>query len=67
MEGCLSVPGFFGDVERYKSVVVESINRNNKKVVTKAEGFLARILQHEIDHLEGILFIEKTETLHQAE
>ncbi len=67
VEGCLSVPGFFGDVERYNSVVVESINRNNKKVVTKAEGFLARILQHEIDHLEGILFIEKTETLHQAE
>jgi len=60
VEGCLSAPNYFGDVERYDEIVVESINRNNKKVVTKASGFLARILQHEIDHLDGILFIEKS-------
>lgn len=66
-EGCLSVPGYYGDVERFNEITVESINRNNKKVITKAEGFLARILQHEIDHLDGILFIEKTETLNHIE
>lgn len=65
-EGCLSVPGFFGEVERAHSVVVEGLNRHNKKITIKAEGFLARIFQHEIDHLDGILFIEKTDSLQQV-
>ena len=63
LEGCLSVPELFGDVERYDKIEVHGINRNNKKIKIKAEGFLARIFQHEIDHLEGHLFIEKATNL----
>ena len=59
LEGCLSVPELFGDVERYDKIEVHGINRNNNKIMIKAEGFLARIFQHEIDHLNGILFVEK--------
>ena len=59
LEGCLSVPELFGDVERYDKIEVHGINRNNKKIKIKAEGFFARIFQHEIDHLNGILFVEK--------
>lgn len=64
-EGCLSVPGYFGDVERYEKVTVTAMDPNNKKVRIEAEGFLARIFQHEIDHLEGHLFIEKAVNLKQ--
>ena len=62
-EGCLSVPGYFGDVERYEKVTVTAIDTNNKKLRIEAEGFLARIFQHEIDHLEGHLFSEKAVNL----
>ena len=62
-EGCLSVPGYFGDIERYEKVTVTAIDPNNKKLRIEAEGFLARIFQHEIDHLEGHLFIEKAVNL----
>ena len=62
-EGCLSVPGYFGGVERFNKVTVKGIDPHNKKVTIKAEGFLARIFQHEIDHLEGHLFIEKATNL----
>ena len=62
-EGCLSVPGYFGDVERYEKVTVTAIDPNNKELRIEAEGFLARIFQHEIDHLEGHLFIEKAVNL----
>lgn len=65
LEGCLSVPGYFGDVDRFEKVTVTAINPHNKKVTIKAEGFLARILQHEIDHLDGHLFIEKAVNLRQ--
>lgn len=63
MEGCLSVPGYFGEVCRASKITVEAMNRNNKKVRFQAQGFLARIIQHEIDHLDGILFIEKADAL----
>ncbi|WP_277301545.1 peptide deformylase [Veillonella montpellierensis] len=63
LEGCLSVPGYYGDVVRFNKVIVHAINKHNKKVIIRAEGFLARILQHEIDHLDGILFIEKATDL----
>lgn len=66
VEGCLSVPGYFGEVPRAHAITVEAMNRNNKKITIHAEGFLARIFQHEIDHLEGVLFIEKTESLLQG-
>ncbi len=65
-EGCLSVPGVFGEVERFTAITVEGLNRSGRKVKIKAEGFFARALQHEIDHLQGILFIEKAQTLQKG-
>lgn len=58
-EGCLSIPDVFGDVKRFNKVEVQALNRNNKKIKIVGEGLLAKALQHEIDHLNGILFIEK--------
>lgn len=60
-EGCLSVPGVMGVVKRWKSVTVSFLNRKGEKVTMKAKGLLARVFQHEIDHLDGILFIDKAE------
>lgn len=57
-EGCLSIPGLYGDVERAVTVTVKGLDRSNRKVRIKADGFLARALQHEIDHLDGVLFID---------
>ena len=57
-EGCLSVAGFFGDVARAQKVVVQGLKRQGKRVKIKAVDFLARALQHEIDHLEGRLFVD---------
>ncbi len=58
-EGCLSVPGRWGTVERYKSVTVEALAPDGKPVSFTAENFFARIVQHELDHLDGILFIDR--------
>ncbi len=57
-EGCLSVPALIGDVERHESVTVRGQNRHGQPVKIKASGWLARIFQHEIDHLEGIIFTD---------
>lgn len=57
-EGCLSVPDVGGYVERSKKVKVEATNEKGEKVCIKTSGFFARVLQHEIDHLDGILFID---------
>ena len=57
-EGCLSFPGIFGEVERAEKVRVEYMNRYGKRKFIEAEGLLARCLQHEVDHLDGHLFIE---------
>jgi len=58
-EGCLSFPGKFIPIKRSKNIKVEALNRDGKKFVLKAEGFLSRVIQHEVDHLDGVLFIEK--------
>ena len=58
-EGCLSVPGWVGDVLRHEAIVVRGLNRNGEKIKIAAEGWLARIFQHEIDHLDGVLYIDK--------
>jgi peptide deformylase len=58
-EGCLSVPGWVGDVMRHEAVTVRGLNRNGEKIKIEAEGWLARIFQHEIDHLDGVLYIDK--------
>ena len=58
-EGCLSVPDYFANVERYKTIFVEGLDRDGHRVQLKAKDFSAVALQHEIDHLDGILFIDK--------
>ena len=57
-EGCLSVPGFIGDVERLENLTVKALDRHGQPVRVKAQGWLARIFQHEIDHLNGVLFTD---------
>jgi peptide deformylase len=57
-EGCLSVPNQFAEIERSCKCEVEYLDYNGKKEILKAEGLLATCIQHEIDHLEGILFID---------
>lgn len=59
LEGCLSVPGLVGEVPRYQRVRVSGINRHGRQVWVEAEGLLARALQHEIDHLNGVLFVDR--------
>lgn len=57
-EGCLSIPDYYVEVERPASVTVKSIDRDGKEQLTEADGLLATCLQHEIDHLNGVLFID---------
>jgi peptide deformylase len=59
IEACLSVPGFAGEVERNVWVVVKGFNPQGSPVRIKAKGWLARIFQHEIDHLDGILYVDR--------
>lgn len=65
IEGCLSVPDLYGEVERYAKVNVKYFDIHGKKRQKKASGLLARCIQHETDHLNGILFIEKAKSLHK--
>jgi peptide deformylase len=58
-EGCLSIPGIRGKVKRPANVTVKALDRNGKEIVLEASGMLARALCHEIDHLDGVLFIDK--------
>ncbi len=58
-EGCLSFPGLFLKIKRAKEVEIEALNEKGEKVQIKAEGLPARVFQHEIDHLDGILFIDR--------
>lgn len=62
-EGCLSVPGTFGPVERYYQLVLTGQDKSGKKVKIKAWGLLARVFQHEMDHLNGGLFVDKAKSL----
>lgn len=57
-EGCLSIQHIYGRVPRYSKVRVKALNINGKEVRVKAEGFLARVFQHEIDHTNGIVFVD---------
>ncbi len=66
MEGCLSVPGLVGNVERHESVTVKALNRSGKPQKIKAKGWMARIIQHEVDHLNGILYIDRTTELYET-
>ena len=63
LEGCLSVPDLVGEVRRAEWVMVKGLNRRGWPVSLEGEGLLARVLQHEIDHLDGILFVARIEDL----
>jgi peptide deformylase len=67
VEGCLSIPQLVGNVERFDSVTVRGSNRRGQPLKIKAKGWLARIFQHEIDHLEGILFVDRTDEVWKVE
>lgn len=60
-EGCLSIPGWIGDVPRYDAITVKAIDLNNRDIRIKAQGYYARVIQHEVDHLDGILFVDRVE------
>src|SRR3954452_24793063 len=60
-EGCLSIPGWIGDVPRYESITFKALNLQNKEIRVKARGYYARVVQHEVDHLEGVLFVDRIE------
>lgn len=62
-EGCLSVPNKYGQVKRFKGLTLKYLNEGGNEQKLKASGLLARIIQHEIDHLDGILFIDKAKEL----
>jgi peptide deformylase len=59
LEGCLSIPGWVGEVARYEQVTVQGLDEQGKKVRYKVDGYLARVFQHEMDHLDGVLFTDK--------
>ena len=67
VEGCLSIPGLVGEVERKLEVRIKAQNRRGQPVKLKAEGWLARIFQHEIDHLNGVLFTDLATQVWQPE
>ena len=58
-EGCLCMPGIIGPVSRASKITVDGLDRHGEKMTIEAEGFLATVLQHEIDHLEGIIFLDR--------
>jgi peptide deformylase len=66
-EGCLSVPGVYGLVKRYKKIKVKAMDERGNEICFKAEDFPARVIQHEVDHLNGILFIDKAKHLRYTE
>lgn len=67
IEGCLSVPGVAGEVDRARVVTVKGQDQTGKKFKIRAQGWLARIFQHEIDHINGVLYTDRAETLWQPD
>ena len=59
VEGCLSIPGLVGEVERHSAIQIKGLNRHGQPTKVKAEGWLARIFQHEIDHLDGVVYPDR--------
>lgn len=66
-EGCLSVPEVFGAVDRPEKITLEGFDKNSRKIKIKAWGLLAKVFQHEFDHLNGIVFVDKATGLHKYE
>lgn len=67
VEGCLSVPGLLGEVERPLGVTIKGLNRQGQPTKIKAQGWLARIFQHEVDHLDGVVFTDLTTSIWKPE
>jgi peptide deformylase len=65
-EGCLSVPGMVGEMTRYERVVCTGLDRNGEKITLEGDGLFARCLQHEMDHLDGILYIDRAKDVRAA-
>lgn len=65
-EGCLSVPNTFGKVSRHKKVACAYLDKNGQKNTLEAAGLMARVIQHEIDHLDGVLFTDKAKNVKKA-
>ncbi|MCE1253669.1 MAG: peptide deformylase [Anaerolineae bacterium] len=65
VEGCLSVPNLVGTVDRHEEVLIKGLNRNGQPIKIKAKGWLARIFQHEMDHLDGILYTDRANRIWQ--
>jgi len=59
IEGCLSIPGYIGEVARADEITIKGIDELGKPIRHKAEGYLARVFQHEIDHLDGVLYTDR--------
>ncbi len=66
-EGCLSIPGYFAEVKRSESVTVKGRGRNGAAVRIKGEGLLAQALEHEIDHINGVLYIDRLESMDELQ
>lgn len=62
-EGCLSLPGLWGEVKRSKNIVVKFLDELGNNKILKAPGFMARVIQHEYDHLNGVLFIDQAKNI----
>ncbi len=67
IEGCLSVPGMIGEMIRFQRVVCVGLDRHGKRIKLEGEGLFARCLQHEMDHLDGILYIDKAKNVRPAQ
>lgn len=65
VEGCLSLPHIYGEVERPQKITLKALDFNGRKIKMKAFGMLARVIQHEMDHLNGVLFVDKAKSLQE--
>ncbi len=65
-EGCLSVPGMVGEIVRFKRVAISGLDRNGEKIRLEGDGLFAQCLQHEVDHLNGVLYIDKARNVRLA-
>lgn len=66
-EGCLSIPGYVGEVDRYRKARITGLDRHGRRIWIDAEDWLARVFQHEIDHLDGVLFTDKAVNVREAQ
>jgi len=67
LEGCLSIPGVFGNVRRHSKIVVKALDRDGQPLKFTARGFFARVIQHEVDHLDGVLFIQRAKDITEGQ